>query len=133
MYIKAWTQNVAHHKALQRAGCASVVHQQHIIVFGGRHNGTFYLDCWSYDTASSALARLGVACTGSPRAYHSATLVGDVVWLIGGAGTECCTDVWCFNLKTREWKQPTLRWEFSVCVDIFSLWSMYGYISCLSI
>jgi len=39
-----------------------------------------------------------------PRGYHSATLVGDVMIVVGGSdGKECFTDIWLLNFKTLVW------------------------------
>ena len=100
--------------ALSRAGCASVPYKdRYALIIGGRQNEIFYLDCWSFDTQTKTLNSLSKGPSGgTPRAHHSATLIGDVVWVIGGSDDESIRSediVWCFHVKTREWKQPTLE------------------------
>lgn len=103
------------HAALRRAGCASVAWKDRfVLIFGGREAATFFLDCWSFDTSSGALQLLSndktLACRPSnPRANHTATLVDDVIWIIGGADNETIFgDVWCFHVKSRTWIHPKL-------------------------
>jgi hypothetical protein len=83
------------------------------LIVGGRFHNAFYLDCWSYDTASGAINELSSGPKNChPRAYHTATLVDGVVWVIGGADKDTIIaddPVWCFDVKTRVWTQPKLK------------------------
>ena len=105
---------------LKRAGSASVAFQDRfILIFGGRHQRKYNLECHSYDTLTGALHSLskGPPQDHTRRCHHTATLVGDVVWCVGGntADTVVTTDVvWCFNLSTREWRQPRLTGDLAL-------------------
>ena len=88
-----------------------------ILIFGGREKDRFYLDCWEYDTVEKTIRLLAgtdqAPMSPSPqppsRAHHTTTLVGDVVYLIGGSGKDgLVTDVWCFHIKTSSWEKPQL-------------------------
>ena len=101
---------------LKRAGCASVASAAHIVIFGGRRDAKYFCDAWSFDPRSGSLRCLNAGGEATPRVYHTATLLGDIVWVLGGAcagvgqaGDVCRDAAWCFNLKTREWREPRLK------------------------
>ena len=108
------------HTALRRAGCASVAWKdRYILIFGGREKDRFYNDCWEYDTLNKTITSLTGMNAQSlvhvhvpeprPRAHHTATLVGDVVYLVGGSGKGgIVDDVWCFHIKTSSWDKAQL-------------------------
>lgn len=110
-----WTKCLdKEYPALSRAGCTSVTYRdRYAFVIGGRQRENFYLDCWSFDTQTGALNSYSKGpSNGNPRAHHSATLIGEVVWIIGGSDDKAIRSddaVWCFNLRTKEWKQPKLE------------------------
>lgn len=109
-WVKKVEQRV--HTALCRAGCSSAIYKdRHILVFGGRENDIFFLDCWSFDLQNSKLHCLSPGDERAEvRAYHTVTLIDDTAWVIGGTGDDGNTcHTWCFNVKTRVWKAPTLR------------------------
>jgi Galactose oxidase, central domain len=44
-----------------------------------------------------------------PRAYHTATLVGGCIWVVGGStDADVFQDVHCFELDTLEWREVTV-------------------------
>ena len=115
MEFVTWEKRLeSEHPALSRAGCASVTYKdRYALILGGRKSDAFFLDCWSFDTVTGALNPLSKGpAQGKPRAYHSATLVGDVIWVVGGSDDAFIPEpnnlVWCFHIKSREWRQPTL-------------------------
>lgn len=99
-------------KNIRRAGCASTSYQnRYMLIFGGRENGDFFLDCWSFDTHTGALIRLhpGSKCA-APRAYPTVSLVGNIAWIVGGSGPNgTFEETRCFNVAAREWTTPRLR------------------------
>jgi hypothetical protein len=115
--ISRWVQTKTSDPELGRAGAASVVYNDHILIVGGRKNEELCLDVLSYDTATASLKCLSKGCPmGRPRAYASATLLGDVVWVVGGGGAnDIMPDALCFNVLTREWVKPRLRRVSSPC------------------
>jgi hypothetical protein len=115
MELVAWERRInSKLSAVQRAGCASVTYKDRFaLILGGRFHDTFYLDCWSYDTTTGAINELSAGPRNChPRAYHTATLIDGVVWVIGGSDDDaihCDDPVWCFDVKTRVWMQPKLK------------------------
>jgi Galactose oxidase, central domain len=115
MELVAWERRInANLSAIQRAGCASVTYKDRFaLILGGRYHDTFFLDCWSYDTTSGAINELSTGPKNChPRAYHTATLIDGIVWVIGGSDDDAIHSndaVWCFDVKTRVWTQPKLK------------------------
>jgi hypothetical protein len=115
MELVGWERRVnSELSAIQRAGCASVTYKDRFaLILGGRFHDTFYLDCWTYDTTSGATNEIsGGPKNCNPRAYHTATLIDGVVWIIGGSDDDAIHSddpVWCFDVKTRVWTQPKLQ------------------------
>ena len=61
--------------------------------FGGWGNRGFLNDTWSFDTSTRKWTEL--QCIGSipsPRPYHAAVLVGDVMYVFGGYTTKIYLD-----------------------------------------
>jgi len=98
--------------ALQRAGSASCSHENgHILLFGGRNDELYFKDCWQYRPESGKFSFVGEAPRAfSPRAHHTATVIDDSVWLIGGMDQQSMIkDFWCFDILKRGWRQPRLK------------------------
>ena len=102
--------NVA--SCLQRRGSAScAIGDECILVFGGENSEKCFRDCWKYYVSEKRFEFVGdapEAC--SPRAWHTATLVGGAVWLIGGGNIfaekrQVVDDVWCFDITEQRWHQ----------------------------
>ncbi|KAI0689382.1 galactose oxidase [Cytidiella melzeri] len=103
-----------------RRAHTAVLYRGRIWVFGGG-NGTQALnDLWTLEVGSSAAVermRWELIQTGgkkpSPRGYHTANLVGNVMVVMGGSdGRECFSDIWCLNLDTLQWSQVKLQTSF---------------------
>jgi len=94
-----------------RRAHTTVLYQNKIWVFGGGNGLQALNDVWTLDVGGS-LDRLRweqVAISGrkrpSPRGYHTANLVQNVMIVVGGSdGRECFQDIWCLNLGT--WPFP---------------------------
>jgi len=120
MELVGWERRVnSELSAIQRAGCASVIYKDRFaLILGGRFHDTFYLDCWTYDTTSGAINGLSSGPKNcNPRAYHTATLIDGVIWIIGGSDDNTIHSddpVWCFDVKTRVWTQPKLKGNLSL-------------------
>ncbi|KAF7430634.1 hypothetical protein PC9H_006343 [Pleurotus ostreatus] len=108
-------------------------------IFGGGNGMTALNDVWTLDVArggdgndgggnSSSTKGSATASSSSsyshlrweevqtvgrkptPRGYHTANLVGDVMVVVGGSdGKECFSDIWCLNLITLVWSQVKLQ------------------------
>ncbi|KAH9989555.1 hypothetical protein BJV77DRAFT_1069409 [Russula vinacea] len=95
-----------------RRAHTTVLYQSKIWVFGGGNGLQALNDVWTLDVSGS-LDRMRweqVAISGrkrpSPRGYHTANLVQNVMIVIGGSdGRECFQDIWCLNLDTAVWTQ----------------------------
>lgn len=94
-----------------RAGHTATLVGKKIYVFGGRNGNIFYNDVWVFDTETEQWQLLQAHASISPRAYHTATLVGDCeLWIIGGSDKVIMYgDVHIFNIKTLEWKTPATK------------------------
>lgn len=92
-----------------RRAHTAVLYRGRIWVFGGG-NGTQALnDLWTLEVGHTAavekmkwelVVTKGVKGKApSPRGYHTANLVGNVMVVMGGSdGKECFSDIWCLNL-----------------------------------
>ncbi|KAH9958732.1 galactose oxidase [Russula dissimulans] len=95
-----------------RRAHTTVLYQNKIWVFGGGNGLQALNDVWALDVGGS-LDRMKweqVTITGrkrpSPRGYHTANLVQNVMIVVGGSdGRECFQDIWCLNLDTAVWTQ----------------------------
>ncbi|TDL26974.1 galactose oxidase [Rickenella mellea] len=92
-----------------RRAHAAVLHRNRLIVFGGG-NGTKALnDVWALDVSGpmEEWSWSEVRTHGkkpSPRGYHTANLVGDVMVIAGGSdGKASYHDIWCLNLDSNTW------------------------------
>lgn len=123
METVSWKLVIDHSDALGRAGCASVVYKdRYVLIFGGRAKSLFFIDCLSLDTATGDLHPLNPHTTHtsgynnskiSPRAHHSATIIGDTAWIIGGGNeTELVEDaIACFYITNKKWTVPSMQGE----------------------
>jgi UDP-N-acetylglucosamine:LPS N-acetylglucosamine transferase len=88
-----------------RRAHTTVLYQNKIWVFGGGNGLQALNDVWTLDVSGS-LDRMKweqVIISGrkrpSPRGYHTANLVQNVMIVVGGSdGRECFQDIWCLNL-----------------------------------
>lgn len=116
------------HPTARRAH-AAVFYKGKVWVFGGGNGLTALNDVWTLEvgpggngvvgpTGEKAMRWEEVETSGkkpSARGYHTATLIGNVMVIIGGSdGKECFTDVWFLNLDTLVWsmvkqQSPTHR------------------------
>ncbi|KAI0255637.1 hypothetical protein BJV78DRAFT_690122 [Lactifluus subvellereus] len=95
-----------------RRAHTTVLYQNKIWVFGGGNGLQALNDVWTLDVSGS-LDRMKweqVTISGrkrpSPRGYHTANLVQNVMIVVGGSdGRECFQDIWCLNLDTAVWTQ----------------------------
>jgi len=98
-----------------RAGHSATAYGQSIVIFGGAYckGGpyTFYNDVYILDIETDKWKEL--RCKGdlpSPRAQHSAALIGDQLVIIGGfTGKKVLNDVHILDLTTLEWRRVETR------------------------
>ena len=90
-----------------RRAHTTVLYQNKIWVFGGGNGLQALNDVWTLDVGGSFDRTRWdqVAISGrkrpSPRGYHTANLVQNVMIVVGGSdGRECFQDIWCLNLGT---------------------------------
>ncbi|KAK9831836.1 hypothetical protein WJX81_000216 [Elliptochloris bilobata] len=94
----------------RRAGHASIVVGSTIFFICGRNGDAFYTDMVSFDTATGRWDRDYAPVPFAGRAYHTATLVGNEIVVVGGSTLEhCCEDVWAFRPAHRTWRQLDIR------------------------
>ncbi|EIW76831.1 galactose oxidase [Coniophora puteana RWD-64-598 SS2] len=93
-----------------RRAHTAVLYDNKIWVFGGGNGLQALADLWALDVSGSVdklkweKVETGGDEKPSPRGYHTANLVGDIMVVIGGSdGKECFSDVWCLNLRTMWW------------------------------
>ncbi|TFY63562.1 hypothetical protein EVG20_g6259 [Dentipellis fragilis] len=94
-----------------RRAHTAVYYQGKIWVFGGGNGMQALNDVWTLDVSGS-IDKMRWECIETsrkkptPRGYHTANLIGNVMIIVGGSdGRECFSDVWCLNLDTRQWTQ----------------------------
>ena len=89
-----------------RAGHTATLVGKKIYVFGGRNGNVFHNDVWVFNMETERWQLLQMHAAVSPRAYHTATLVGDEeLWIIGGSDkVTMFGDVHMLNTRTLEWK-----------------------------
>ncbi|KAI0334134.1 galactose oxidase [Cubamyces sp. BRFM 1775] len=92
-----------------RRAHTSVLYKNKLWIFGGGNGNNALNDVWTLDL-SGGLDRLRweeVVTHGekpSPRGYHTANLIGNVMVLVGGSdGSQCFSDIWCLNLDSLLW------------------------------
>ncbi|KAI0283592.1 hypothetical protein BGY98DRAFT_1183841 [Russula aff. rugulosa BPL654] len=93
-------------KPLRRDGHVSVTSGNHIIIFGGCRNDEHLNDTWSFNISTRKWTEL--QCTGSipsPRGYHAAVLIDDVMYVYGGRtfGGTYLGDLTALNMSTQRW------------------------------
>ncbi|CAG8495640.1 1551_t:CDS:2, partial [Paraglomus occultum] len=89
-----------------RSGHVAVTFNEKIYIFGGTDGNKCYNDTWCYDIRSNTWTEL--VCIGYiplPRDSHGATLVGDVVYVFGGKGSEGeeLGDLAAFRITNKRW------------------------------
>ncbi|KAG8215216.1 hypothetical protein J3R82DRAFT_8759 [Butyriboletus roseoflavus] len=109
------------HPAPRRAHTA-VLYNGKIYIFGGGNGLTALNDLWTLDVSHLDTSLRGISNgtlkwtliktegkVPSPRGYHTANLVGNVMVIVGGSdGQECFSDVWCLNLESLIWTRVSL-------------------------
>ncbi|KAH9893954.1 hypothetical protein C8Q73DRAFT_497053 [Cubamyces lactineus] len=81
-------------------------YEEKIILFGGADCDRHYNDTWEFDTTTKTWTEL--RCTGtipSPRSGHSATVIGRVMYVFGGQGSDgsALGDLFAFDISDRHW------------------------------
>jgi len=110
-----------------RRAHTAVYYNGKIWVFGGGNGMMALNDVWTLDVTKMVWERMNVRGRDpslgsdqyayrngrnpygpggipSPRGYHTANLVGNMMIVVGGSdGKDCFAEVWCLNLDTLEW------------------------------
>ncbi|KAI0920502.1 hypothetical protein AcV5_010219 [Taiwanofungus camphoratus] len=92
-----------------RRAHTAVLYKNKVWIFGGGNGMEALNDVWTLDVGGPVekfrweqLETRGRKPT--PRGYHTANLVGNVMVVVGGSdGRECFSDIWCLNLDTLYW------------------------------
>ncbi|KAI0651330.1 galactose oxidase [Trametes meyenii] len=93
----------------RRRAHTSILYKNRLWIFGGGNGSTALNDVWTLDLSGGIenLRWEEMETRGkkpSPRGYHTANLIGNVMVIVGGSdGRECFSDVWCLNLDTLLW------------------------------
>ena len=74
--------------------------------FGGTGRHARRNDCLLFDPFSGRVATLTVNGSPPPRVGHTSSLVGDLMFVIGGRAdpANILDDLWMFNITKTEWK-----------------------------
>ncbi|DBA99644.1 TPA: hypothetical protein ACH3X3_012208 [Trebouxia sp. C0006] len=102
-------------KLLQRAGHTATAVGTDIYVIGGKTAAKggrmqFCSDICKLDTAASKWSTGFLRPPFSEKAYHSATLIGADIWVIGGADDKhSSAQVYVLNTKTLKWRTVAFR------------------------
>ncbi|KAJ3790652.1 galactose oxidase [Lentinula aff. detonsa] len=112
-----------------RRAHTAVHYNGRIWVFGGGNGMMALNDVWTLDVSKMVWERMnvrgrdsalnledhhyggrggrnpyGLGGIPSPRGYHTANLVGNMMIVVGGSdGKDCFAEIWCLNLDTLEW------------------------------
>ncbi|KAJ8461875.1 hypothetical protein ONZ51_g11264 [Trametes cubensis] len=83
-----------------------ITYENRIILFGGADCDRHYSDTWEFDTTAKTWSELN--CTGiipSPREGHSAAIVGHIMYIFGGRGSDGrdLGDLFAFDISDRRW------------------------------
>ncbi|KAL4445898.1 hypothetical protein ABPG77_009097 [Micractinium sp. CCAP 211/92] len=115
-----WRQEPDFGQALERAGHALATvtlgdggrRSAFLLVFGGRRGNTLFADVLAHDVARREWSAWCERWPSAPRSYHTATVIGEEVWLCGGGDSaQVLPDVLVFNPATRTWRQAELQGE----------------------
>ncbi|KAI0324881.1 galactose oxidase [Cubamyces sp. BRFM 1775] len=90
----------------KRANHTFVTYEEKIVLFGGADCGRHYNDTWEFDTITKTWTE--VNCAGaipSPREGHSAAIVGHVMYVFGGRGSDGSDlgDLFAFDISDQRW------------------------------
>ncbi|KAI0283596.1 hypothetical protein BGY98DRAFT_682331 [Russula aff. rugulosa BPL654] len=93
-------------KPLPRARHVSVTTGDRIIIFGGCADKNYFNDTWSFNISTRKWTELQyIGSIPSPRAWHAAVLIDDVMYVYGGrtVGGTILGDMTTLNLSTQRW------------------------------
>ncbi|ESK96735.1 conjugation with cellular fusion-related protein [Moniliophthora roreri MCA 2997] len=77
------------------------------------HHGSPLRMEWKMVNTKGMKTKDGTTMFPSPRGYHTANLVGNMMIVIGGSdGNNCFSEVWCLNLDTLQWTLVDLPQSF---------------------
>eukprot|EP00249_Psilotum_nudum_P018454 c26812_g1_i3 orf=277-2679(-) len=107
MQIK-WQRVPGHRNLKGRAGHTATLVGKKMFILGGRNGNEFLNDLWAFDTETEQWKLLQQKVPFSPRAYHTATLVGDhMLWVIGGSDQfTMYGDIHVLDTISLKWTSP---------------------------
>ncbi|KAI0312266.1 hypothetical protein OF83DRAFT_675176 [Amylostereum chailletii] len=94
-----------------RRAHTSVLYKNKIWIFGGGNGVQALNDVWTLDVSGSCeklkWEQVNVSRKRpTPRGYHTANLIGNVMIIMGGSdGRDCFSDIWALDLDTCNWTQ----------------------------
>jgi len=96
-----------------RHGHKAIAKNGKMYVFFGKQYSCAFDDIWQYDPQTKEWAQITPISTNNPvaRYDHTATLVGDMVWIMGGIdnGENPLNDIWAYNFTSNMWESyPSL-------------------------
>ncbi|KAL5520401.1 hypothetical protein ACEPAG_9625 [Sanghuangporus baumii] len=92
-----------------RRAHTTVLHKNRLVVFGGGNGAMALNDVWVLDVSVPYermrwVKQRTVGTRPSPRGYHTANLVGNVMVVVGGSdGRQTFADIFCLDLDTWHW------------------------------
>ncbi|KAI8391779.1 uncharacterized protein BYT42DRAFT_208257 [Radiomyces spectabilis] len=89
-----------------RSGHASVIYDNKFYIFGGTDGNHLYNDIWSYDLQARTWSQVAAAgYIPMPRERCAASLVDDVMYVIGGRGPDAqdLGDLCAFKIRNQRW------------------------------
>eukprot|EP00741_Cyanophora_paradoxa_P004754 tig00000828_g4612.t1 len=91
---------------------ANVIEDKTLVVFGGLSGGKRFADVYTLDLETSVWTR--IECKGAvppPRAHHSATLVGRMLYVFGGYGGQGVFhgELYVLEIDTWTWVKPATK------------------------
>ncbi|KAF7320925.1 hypothetical protein HMN09_00179200 [Mycena chlorophos] len=116
--MRRWSKpTITGPKPPPRRAHTAIYYKGRIYMFGGGNGMTALNDVWTLDVSGIASGRLHweelqtFGRKPSHRGYHTANLVSNIMFVIGGSdGKDCFNDMWYLNLDTNRWaKLPVER------------------------
>lgn len=95
---------------LDRAGHTTTAVGPILYIYGGRRGSHYHNDLLCFDTETRAFVGGVPKCPYEARGHHSATLIGNRIWFVGGCDKQTIfDDVFILDVATKLWHQVTIQ------------------------
>eukprot|EP00878_Enallax_costatus_P033215 GHUV01036615.1.p1 GENE.GHUV01036615.1~~GHUV01036615.1.p1 ORF type:complete len:120 (+),score=5.90 GHUV01036615.1:390-749(+) len=99
-----------HGAQLDRAGHSTTAVGHLLYICAGRKGSHFYKDVLCFNTKTLCFESGVPECPFKARAHHSATLIGNRIWFIGGSDkSDVFGDVFVLELPGRSWRRVPVQ------------------------